>query len=372
MADKLLIKNAKNLGDEKIEILIEDGKITEIAQEIKVEDEITVLDLEHKSYVSAGWIDCHVHGYEGMDLYSDDPDLIGIQSGVTTIIDAGTTGADDIADFEARVKDKATNVFAMMNISRVGLKAQDELSKMENIDEVLFCETYEKHSDFIVGVKARMSKTVIGDNGIAPLKKAVSLRKQLNLPLMVHIGSNPPELSDILSLLGSGDIVTHCFNGKPNGIADKGTNKIKDFVTEAYKKGIILDVGHGTDSFNFEVANLAFNEGIIADSISSDIYKRNRVGGPVYNLATTMEKLMCVGYTLEEVIEKVTSAPAEIFNLHDKGRLEIDCDGDLTIFDVVSKDKELVDSNGNKETTGTCIVPRYAIVGGKIHECELS
>ena len=182
---------------------------------------------------------------------------------------------------------------------------------------------------------------------------------------MVHIGSNPPELEDIFAELEAGDIVTHCFNGKPNGILDAYGN-IKDFVKKAYERGIHFDIGHGTDSFNFNVARKALKENIKAQSISTDIYFRNRKGGPVYDLSTTLSKLLKIGYSLEEIITSVTTVPADAFRLN-KGKLALGYDGDLTLFEVTCKKQELVDSNGNIEECEEIIRPIACAVAGKIY-----
>lgn len=363
----LIIKNAKNTHDEILDIGVNNGKITHIG---KIEQDANkIIDLKCQTYVSFGWIDCHVHCYTKMDLYSDNPDIIGIKSGVATIIDAGSCGADNIDDFFAQSKTAKTNVYAMLNISRIGLVAQNELSKITNIEPSLVKKACEAHPSFILGLKARMSKTVIGDNGITPLNMALSMSNDTKLPLMVHIGSNPPTLEEILNLLGPGHIVTHCFNGKPNGIFDQSTGKIKPCAHQALNRGVAFDIGHGTDSFNFNVATIAKNEDIYATSISSDIYYRNRVNGPVFNLATTMEKLLHIGYSLPSVIDKVTKSPAKLFNLKLKGEIITGFDADLTIFDIINEEKELIDSNAQKIVTNTQIIPKYTIVGGEVYEC---
>ncbi len=159
---------------------------------------------------------------------------------------------------------------------------------------------------------------------------------------MVHIGSAPPHLDEIFSLDGKkGDVLTHCFNGKENGILDQATDKIKDFAWQAYNKGVVFDIGHGTDSFNFHVAETALREGMKAASISTDIYIRNRENGPVYDLATTMEKNSVWSAMIgQKLLKKVTKAPAENFHLTQKGTLEIGKDADLTIFHDSSRRKK--------------------------------
>lgn len=368
----VLIKNAKTINEEQIDVALKDGKIVEVGQNLDDFNATQVIDLDNQAYISAGWIDDHVHCFEKMDLYYDFPDKIGVESGVTTVVDAGTTGAENIGVFYELAQKAKTNVYALLNISKWGIVEQDELADLRKIRSDLIEEALQKYPEFIVGLKARMSKTVIGDNGIIPLEKAKEIQKILTkLPLMVHIGSAPPELEETLSLLSEGDVVTHCFNGKENGILDRETQRIKDFVWGNFKRGLIFDIGHGTDSFNFDVAEIALKEGMKAHTISTDIYSRNRVNGPVFDFATTLEKLHVVGYSWPEIIDKVTEAPARVFNLNSKGKLEAGYDADVTIFKVVPETKTLTDSNGNQRETDEVVKPLAAIVGGEIHDINL-
>ncbi len=366
----LLIKNAKLVNDSAVDVLIENNKIVKVAEVINEPSE-KILDLEKKAYISAGWIDDHVHCYEKMTLYYDFPDEIGVKKGVTTVIDAGSTGAENIGDFYELSKKAITNVYALVNISEWGILAQDELSDLKKIKRKLIQKVVNEFPDFIVGLKARMSKTVIGTNGIRPLELAKKIQKETNnLPLMVHIGSTPPDLAEIVAKLDAGDVVTHCFNGKANGILDE-KGQVHSFVLAAYERGIIFDIGHGTDSFNFNTAEKAFNAGIKAQSISTDIYHRNRESGPVHDLATTMEKCLLMGYSLEEIIDKVTIQPAKNFHLKNKGHLAVGYDADLTIFRIGHRSKELIDSNGNQKVATTQICPLYTVIEGVVYPNEL-
>lgn len=365
---ELVIKNAKLITGEVIELAVQNGKIALVAGEINEPAE-KVIDLKNDAYLSPGWIDDHVHCYEKMELYYDFPDQIGAAAGVTTVIDAGSTGAENIGDFYALAQQAKTNVFALLNISKEGIVTQDELADLTQVNSDSVKKALEKYPDFIVGIKARMSKTVIGNNGITPLTLAKTIQRENGgLPLMVHIGSAPPELAEVLDLLEQGDVLTHCFNGKANGILDRASGKIKEFIWPAYQKGIVFDIGHGTDSFNFDVAETARKEGLRSKSISTDIYHRNRENGPVYDLATTMEKLNVIGYSWEEIIDQVTRVPAQNFNLARKGRIETKFDADLTLFRLEEDEKLLTDSNGNTRTTQTQIVPFKTIIGGVVYD----
>ena len=360
----LYIKNGRTIDDETIEIGIKEGKIVAIEKKLDVDASLKTIDLKKQSYLSAGWIDGHTHCYEEMSLYYDSPDKIGYKKGVTTVIDAGSTGADTISNFYSLATHAKTNVFALVNISKTGIVYQNELSDLTTIQENLISKAIANYPDFVVGIKARMSKSVIGDNGIKPLALAKLIQeKNRHLPLMVHIGSAPPDLKSILSMMEKGDILTHCYNGKSNGILnEEGT--IHDFVWAAYQKGLIFDIGHGTDSFNFNVAEQAKRENLVCHLVSTDIYHRNRENGPVYSLSTVMEKMLCLGYSLKEIVPMVTINPAKAFNLRSKGRLEVGYDADITIFDVEEKEKEVMDSNGHTRNTQQVIRPLYAIING--------
>lgn len=367
----LLIKNAKTIEGEKLEVAVHQGKITKIGTNLD-EAAKKVLDLKNEAFLSAGWIDAHVHCFEKMSLYYDYPDEIGVKTGVTSVIDAGTTGASNMGEFYQLAKEAKTNVYALMNISKWGIVEQDELADLTKIKKELVAKTLGELSDFVVGFKARMSKTVIGENGITPLKLAKEIQKENGgLPLMVHIGSAPPTLSEILSYMEAGDVMTHCFNGKPNGILNQETNEIKEVAKSALAKGVAFDIGHGTDSFNFYVAQKALEDNIKATTISTDIYIRNREHGPVYNLATTMEKLRVIGYSWAEILEKVTVAPAQLFNLKGKGKLIENGDADLTIFTIRAGEKTLTDSNGNTRTAKELIQPVHTIIGGMVYDNQL-
>lgn len=362
-----VLKGGKLITGERCDVVFQEGKIVEVSSEVEIDNK-EVIDIEGK-YLSAGWIDDHVHCFEEMSLYYDFPDQIGVEKGVTTVIDAGTTGAENIRRFHQLAEVAKTNVYALLNISKWGIVEQDELADLTKIQEESVAQAIHDLPEFIVGIKARMSKTVIGENGITPLELAKKIQEENNqLPLMVHIGSAPPELAETLDMMEKGDVLTHCFNGKPNGIVDQQTTKIKDFVWKAYRKGVIFDIGHGTDSFNFDVAEQALAEGMKATSISTDIYIRNRTNGPVYDLATTMEKLHVVGYSWAEILEKVTTVPADNFHLTNKGKLAAGFDADITVFELVEGTKELVDSNGNTRTAIQLIKPVKTIIGGRLYD----
>lgn len=359
----LLLRRARLVDDTLIDIAIQDGKIAALG-EISAPARKTI-ELDGSYYASAGWIDSHVHCYPNSPIYHDQPDSVGIATGVTTVIDAGSTGADDIDDFYQLTRSAATEVLALLNISRVGLIAQNELANMANVDAEAVTQAVKRHPDFIVGLKARMSSSVVGDNGITPLERAKAMQRENgDLPLMVHIGNNPPNLDEIADLLGAGDIITHCYNGKPNRILT-ASGELRASVTRALKRGVRLDVGHGTASFSFEVARRAIAMGILPQTISSDIYCRNRIDGPVRSLALVMSKFLAIGMSLPQVVECVTASAADGLRLTQKGRLAVGYDADLTLFTLQHAPTLLVDAEKESLQADNILVPLAAIRAGK-------
>jgi len=359
----LILRRARLVDDTVIDIAIQDGKIAalgDITGSARSERQ-----LSGDYYLSAGWIDSHVHCYPNSPIYHDQPDSVGIATGVTTVVDAGSTGADDIDDFYQLTRQVETEVYALLNISRVGLIAQNELANMANIDDAAVREAVTRHPDFIVGLKARMSSSVIGDNGLKPLVRAKAMQQENGgLPLMVHIGNTPPEIDEIAPLLASGDIITHCYNGKPNRILTP-EGALRASITDALKRGVRLDVGHGSASFSFAVAQQAIALGILPHTISSDIYCRNRINGPVKSLAHVMSKFLAIGLSLPQVIECVTRHAADGLRLRHKGRLEPGADADFTVFALRRQPVLFTDSDQNSLAAEMQLLPLAAVRAGK-------
>lgn len=361
----LIIKQGKCADGSVVDIAVKEGKIAALGSLEHNATAARTIDLQGRYFLSAGWIDSHTHCYPSSPIYNDEPDLVGVSSGVTSVVDAGSTGADDIDEFYRLTRSAKTNVFAFLNISRIGLLRQNELGDMNDIDDELAHKAIRAHQGFVVGIKARMSSSVVQQNGIQPLVRAKEIQANNGgLPLMVHIGNNPPNLDDIADLLTQGDIITHCYNGKPNRILTP-EGELRSAVKRALNRGVLLDVGHGSASFSFDVAEVAIAQGIYPHTISSDIYCKNRIKGPVYSLAYVMSKFLLVGLSLPQIINCVTANAAQALRLPNKGRLAVGCDADFTIFDVVEQAQVFADSEQQSRSGQTLILPLAAIVAGQ-------
>lgn len=361
-----VLRQAKLLSGETADLCLHGDTIAGWAEAGTIQAADEMIDCSGW-YVSPGWTDMHVHAFADFTPYGDEIDEIGVKQGVTTIVDAGSCGADRIGELAGRSETALTRLMAFLNISRIGLLRVDELSDMAWIDESLNLQALHEYRDFLVGWKARISSSVVGHNGIKPLQAAVRLSDASGKPIMVHIGSGPPAISDIVGMLRSGDIITHYLHGKSNGLFEGG--KPIPALTEALIRGVCLDVGHGSASFSFETAEAAKACGIPLGTISTDIYRGNRENGPVYSLSHVLSKLLHIGYSLKEVIDAVTIRPASLLGRPELADLSPGCKANITLFSLERGQTVLTDSSGGRRTANQMIKARGAIINGSFIAC---
>ncbi|GLX69752.1 amidohydrolase/deacetylase family metallohydrolase [Paenibacillus glycanilyticus] len=375
---RYVLRNLKLVDERQIDITINNGWIERIAEtgkprsasEVHRESE-RLAELDGAGlYVSSGWIDMHVHAFSELEPYGDEIDAIGVEQGVTTIVDAGSCGADRIGELLASARAAQTKLLAFLNISHIGLLRVDELSELSWINRDKLLHAVREYGEYIVGLKARISRSVVKELGIEPLRLARSFSEETGLPLMVHIGSGPPAIEEVVELLASKDIITHYLNGKSNNLFGQDDEPLP-VLLDALGRGVRLDVGHGTASFSFKVAEAATRHGIPLHTISTDIYRSNRVNGPVYSLANVMTKFLYLGYTLEQVVAAVTSTAADWLGRPELGRIEVGDPANLTLFEVREEQVQLVDSEGNERMANQHIQAKGVVVDGKFIACEL-
>lgn len=341
----MLFSPADGLTGEKGDVLVCDGVIAKVGGTIDVDGGL--IDASG-CYVSPGFIDIHTHCYPASTLGLC-PDVMGIERGTTAIVDAGSSGADNFESFYDRFIEPAkTKVFALLNIAAEGLIRGHELNDMAKIDVEACKSCVNSHRDTIVGLKARASGSVVGELGIKPIALAAKTAHELEVPLMVHVGNYPPALGDVIDLLNEGDIITHTYHGKPGGIFGTDGALIEQAV-RGRARGVRFDVGHGIESFSFETYEKALAAGFDCDSISTDLHVEN-YEGPVFDLATTMTKLIACGEPLDAAVSKVTSVPAAYFDLKGLGHLAEGMVADINVFSYDDVDVVLQDSMGASVT----------------------
>ena len=350
-----------------IDILINaDGRIGEIGPSLAVSAGIQRIDGKG-AWISPGWIDLHVHIWHGGTDISLRPSECGAERGVTTLVDAGSAGEANFHGFrEYIIEPSRERIKAFINLGSIGLVACNRVPELRSIQDInldRILEVYAENSEHIVGIKVRASHVITGSWGVTPVKLGKKIAKILKIPMMVHVGEPPALYDEVLEILGPGDIVTHCFNGKA-GSSIMEDEDLFDLAERCAGDGIRLDIGHGGASFSFKVAEAAIKRGLLPFSISTDLHDHS-INFPVWDLATTMSKLLVVGMPFEKVVEAVTQAPASVIKLPMENRLAVGERADFTIFDLVDSDIEATDSNGDVSVLTRIFEPRYAVIGAE-------
>ncbi|HEV7717914.1 MAG TPA: amidohydrolase/deacetylase family metallohydrolase [Arsenicitalea sp.] len=372
-ASALLIRNFRPIGFGQaglapaLDVLIgKDGRIADLGIALAVGDEVKIIDAKG-SYLSPGWTDLHAHVWHGGTDISIRPEAGGAPRGVTTIVDAGSAGEANFHGLREFIIEPAReNIFAFLNMGSIGLVACNrvsELQDMRSIDIDRTIAVVEANRDVIVGIKVRASAVITGGWDMAPVKLAKKLGRVLKLPLMVHVGEPPPLYDDVIAVLGAGDIVTHCFNGKAGGSILEDED-LYQLVEQAADRGVILDVGHGGASFSFDVARAALSRGLKPQTISTDLHLRS-IDGSVWDLATTMSKLLSLGMGFEDVIVASSTAPKRAINRPADNLLEKGKPAEFTIFDLVDEPITVKDSQGAVSELKQMFEPRFAILGAE-------
>lgn len=367
----VLISNVKPVAfgmaapAETVDILVGgDGIIAGIGSQLAAPEGATRIDGKG-AWISPGWIDLHAHVWHGGTDISVRPQLCGMERGVTTIVDAGSAGEANFHGFREYIIEPARErIKAFLNLGSIGLVACNRVSELSDIrsidiDRIIAC--YQENREHIVGLKVRASHVITGSWGVTPVKLGKKIAKILKIPMMVHVGEPPALYDEVLEILGPGDIVTHCFNGKA-GSSIIEDEDLFELAERCAGEGIRLDIGHGGASFSFRVAEVAIARGLLPFSISTDVHLRS-MNQSVWDLGTTMSKLLSVGMPFEKVVEAVTQAPASVIRLPMDNLLSVGTRAEFTLFDLVDSELRVFDSLGTEAHLNRLFEPRYAVIG---------
>jgi dihydroorotase len=364
MSERLLIRNGRLLNpssgrDEIVDVEISDGRITGLAPRLNANGH-RVIDATG-TLVVPGLVDLHTHAYWGGTLLGVNADKVGPRSGVTTWVDCGSSGAATFEGFFHHViKPSRLRIIPFINLSYIGLTQAGNLSidvgelfdwRLADLRELRRVKA--EFGSVIAGVKLRASNNACGANGPVVLPLAREAADIFKVPLMVHIGTAPPTIDEVLPYLKGGDILTHIYNPSVGGCVLDERMCLRPSVREAIARGVKMDVGHGGASFSFEVARAAIDQGLLPDAISTDIHAHN-INGVVKDLPHVMAKFMSLGLSLEQVIKLTTCSPADILGRPDLGRIELGGEADLALFHARHDPVQLYDSLGvSREATTT-------------------
>jgi dihydroorotase len=355
--------------DQVATVRVTDGVITEIGP--GAPEAAHTIDASGLIVVP-GLVDLHTHLYRGVSHYGIDADAYCLGRGVTTAVDAGSSGAQTFPGLRGYIIERSqTRILAFLHIAVQGM-ITNLLGELEDVRWASVAQAVERareHPDVIVGIKVRLGHQMVGDDPAPALRLAREAADELGLPLMVHVIDMRPPIGWLLPYLGRGDIVTHCFHGNEGGILD-ADGRLFPSVRRARERGVRFDVGHGVGSFAYRVARSSIAQEFPPDTISSDLHAHN-VSGPCYDQATTLSKLLHVGMEIQDVIRATTATPALAARRQDSiGALAPGREADLTAFELRAGHWALPDAAGATEVVERLLVPRLVIRAGQVRRLD--
>jgi dihydroorotase len=358
----------KNNIDGVMDVAIADGKIAQVSKNIDAQLAKQIIDAKGL-YVTPGLIDIHSHNFFGTQpdhQYENGnlalpPDGFTFRNGVTTVVDAGSSGWRTFPTFKAQTIDESqTRVLVFINIVGEGMRGGYE-QDMNDMDPKMAAMVARRYKKYVVGFKLAHYE----GHEWAPIDRAVEAgRLAGGLPVMVDFGgSNPPlSLEELFTKhMKPGDIFTHCFGQLRSReyIVDLQTQKVKTFVWEARKRGIFFDVGYGGISFAYSQAIPAIKEGFFPNSISTDIHTGS-MNNAMKDMLTTMSKFLAMGMSLQSVIQASTSNPAMEIKREELGNLSVGTEADVAILNIREGKFGFFDYTG------------FKVEANKKLECELT
>jgi len=334
------------------------GRITAVRPSIPAAAAAEMLDASG-ALVTPGLVDVHTH------VRSAEMPAICLSQGVTSLVDAGSRGADQIDSVVAFAKQAPNRVRVLINLSRAGVIDEGDLMDLSRADVALAREAILRHRDVIVGVKARLSRNVAGERDLDALRRAQEITRPLGLPVMIHIGQTFSSMPRLLALLKPGDIVTHVYAPEPNSIFD-GKGGVRPEVLAARQRGIRFDIGNGRiGHFTWDTMAAGIKAGFLPDTVSSDWTDAGRVEH-VVDFPNVMSKLLMLGVPLPQVIALATSNAAAAFPVFTGlGTLRVGAPADVTVLELREGSFEFLDNYGGKRTGRQRLFPRAAIFAGK-------
>ena len=333
------------------DVSVVDGRIAAIAEAIPPEPGVATVDVSGRLVVP-GLVDLHTHFYHKVSPLGADPDPTFLPVGVTTAVDAGSSGWRTWAGLRDLVMARSrTRLYAFLNVAGPGMVAP-ELPDLEEPAEVQARETLRcltEDADWLVGIKVRvMAPGGTGAaNAVPSLRKARAAADQTGKRVMVHVYGTPIPLAQVLEHLRAGDVVTHTFNPTTHNILD-ARGRIRPEVLEARARGVLFDAGHAQAAFDLEVARTAAGQGFFPDTLGSDCISADQVGGNRHpTLLWSMATFLELGMPLERVVEGATAAPARAIRREEVcGALAVGRPADIAVLDLEERPVTFPDGAG--------------------------
>jgi dihydroorotase len=376
--DSFVLKGAHVLDAEQgidrvTDVHVANGKI-EFVGDRAIAPDAKVIDVSGH-YLSAGWVDIHVHAYGTLGFAN--PDSIGVYQGVTSFVEAGGAGIGVLDQFMALLDHLETSLYAGAFIRPMGLLGlnfiEGDTRTLGDVPITRWVDFAKQNRDMLRYIKCN----AMGDYGPGTLKLTKGLAEILNLPLYMHIGEfqlqTPEHLlaPEAFRIAEAGDMITHLYHGNLGQVIDdKG--KVLPVVREAERRGVIFDLGFGGYNFSWDVAEKCFAQDLIPHTISSDLQQFNVVR-PVKSLANVMSAMLHLGLTLPQVIERVTRNAAKAISLTDRaGSLRPGLPADITVFRVDTGNYEISDCYTKVRKAEKQIVPLVTFKKAKRFDADMT
>ncbi len=309
--------------------------------------------------VVPGLIDIHTHAARN----AEGPALV-LRDGVTGWIDAGSAGADNLESAVAIAKTSPQTGRVLVNIGRGGILPGGDSKDLVLADVGAARAAIERHRDYVVGIKARLSESVVGKNDVEVLKRTQEAAGPFGLPVMIHMGQSASPLRDLLPLLKPGDIVTHMFAPPPNAIVDDD-GRLEPEVLAARRRGIVFDVGNGVrDHIRWDIVEQVMRQGFWPDTFSTDWNVMSRTTG-VVDFPNCISKLLGYGMSVPEAIACATVNAARTFPVfRDRGTLNVGAPADVAVLELRDGEFEFLDNYENKITGRQRLFPSETVLAG--------
>ncbi len=355
----------------RLDVGISGGKIVAVGPDL-AENEARKTINASGLLITAGLIDIHAHVFVNAHDMGGHTDHFCCQSGVTTLCDAGSAGSATFAGLRHVLDHEVhkTRVRAFVNLSAIGIVGTSrggELSHFPYADPEGCARTIAENPDLAIGVKLRYGPGLVWEYTTEPVKLARRTAAMCNVPFMIHITDSPIPLPDILAEMIPGDIVTHCYHGRANGIMGEEKQFVLKEVVEAQRHGIIFDCAHGRNHFSFPMIEKALDQGFLPDTISTDLTMTSATRGPVWDITTTMSKLLHFGMKLDDIVLRATAAPAKILGYEGTvGTLRPGANADIALIERRNGNVDLIDSDGNTVTARERLLTRMTLKDGRV------
>jgi len=357
-----------------LDVAVQDGKIAAVAANIPASEARRVIHVPGKT-VTPGLIDLHTHVFDGVAANGVHPDIAGVHAGVTTVVDAGSSGCATFSAFPRHILPKCeTEVIPLLHICQTGLATNPDIIAESSIDLESTLKVAREHKGLIKGIKARMVSPALEIFGMEMPRLAKRAARESGLPLMVHIGDttkryDPNVIRELLPLLEPGDIVTHLFTANPGGVLDTN-GKLVPEAKELAARGVWLDTAHGRMNFGFNVGRRVLDQGLTPHCISTDLTIPGRAN-TVHSMVEIMARFLGMGFTLEQVVAMSTVNPARAIGEVDRlGSLAVGRQADISVLEVRDGRWVVYDTLRDSMKIDKTVVPVLTVKRGRVFEPE--